>query len=97
MEFIQHHLFTNEEYVLALGAAFMKQETFLNQEEGFSFEKPVMTFTTAITNIYAAHDNLSTAINHYDNRNNLCSTIMDTLEAYNDLSTVINLIQNKLV
>ena len=50
-----------------------------------------MTYATAITHPYIAHDNLSTAADHYGTRNDLCSTIMDILEAYSNLSTAIDL------
>jgi len=50
-----------------------------------------MTYATAITHSYTACGNLSAATDHYGTRNDLCSTIMDTLEACNDLSTAANL------
>jgi len=50
-----------------------------------------MTYATAITHSYTACGNLSANTNHYGTRNDLCSTIMDTLEACNDLSTAANL------
>ncbi len=50
-----------------------------------------MTYATATTHSCVAQDNLSTAMDHYGTRNDLCSTIMDILEAYNNLSTAIDL------
>ena len=50
-------------------------------------KESVMTYATAITNPYIAHSNLSTTADHYGTRNNLCSTITDTLEALCNLST----------
>jgi len=51
-----------------------------------------MNFATALMNSYIAHGNLSTAADHHRTHNDLCSTIMDTLEAYSNLSTAINLV-----
>jgi len=51
-----------------------------------------MDYATAIMNSCIAHDNLSTAADHYGTHNDLCSTIIDTLEAYSNLSTAVNLV-----
>ena len=51
-----------------------------------------MTYATAITDICATCCNLSTATDHYDTCNDLCSTIMDILETCNNLSTVTDLL-----
>lgn len=50
-----------------------------------------VTFATAATDLYIAYYNLSTAIDHYKAHNNLCSTIMSTLEACSNLSATTNL------
>jgi len=53
--------------------------------------EPAVTFASAAMNLYIAHCNLSTAIDHYKAHNNLCSTIMSTLEAGSNLSTTADL------
>lgn|GEM_PF-2070938 len=53
-----------------------------------------MTYATTTMSICVAHNNLSAIIDHYDTHNNLCLTIMDTLEAGNNLSTVTDLNTN---
>jgi|GEM_PF-6137043 len=50
----------------------------------------IMTFATATTHPCIANRKLSSAINHYRTHDNLCSTIMSTLEACNNLSTTAN-------
>ena len=49
-----------------------------------------MTYATAITRPYTAHDNLSAAVDRYRTRDDLCSTDMDTYGAYSNLSTTID-------
>jgi hypothetical protein len=46
-----------------------------------------MTFAPAAIDPYIASCNLSTATDHYRTNNNLCSTVMSTLEANSNLST----------
>jgi hypothetical protein len=56
------------------------------KENFYRYKKePAVTFATAAMNLYTAHCNLSTAIDHYKAHNNLCSTIMSTLEAGSNL------------
>lgn len=50
-----------------------------------------MTFASAAMNLYTAHYNLSTAIDRYKAHNNLCSTIMSTLEAGSNLPAATDL------
>jgi len=50
-----------------------------------------VTFATAAMNLYIAHCNLSTAIDHYKAHNNLCSTSMSTLEAGSNLPAATDL------
>lgn len=38
-----------------------------------------MTFAPATTDFYVARDNLSAAADHYETRNDLCSTSANTL------------------
>jgi len=49
-----------------------------------------MTLAPTTISICATQDNLSAAMNHYDTYNDLCSTIMDTILACNNLSAAAN-------
>jgi hypothetical protein len=60
-------------------------------KEDLHFKEPTKTLTPAIAAIYVAFDNLTTAKDHYDNYNNLCSMTITTLEACNNLSTTTDL------
>lgn len=49
-----------------------------------------MTYATAITCPYTAHDNLSAAVDRYSTHDDLCSTGIATYGAYSNLSTTID-------
>jgi hypothetical protein len=49
-----------------------------------------MTFAPATTDFCVAYDNLSTATDHYETYDNLCSTKAATLRATDNLSTASN-------
>jgi hypothetical protein len=50
-----------------------------------------MTYATATTNPCIARCNLSATTDHYGTHDNLCLTIIDTLEACSNLSATANL------
>lgn len=54
-------------------------------------KEPVMTFATATMRPCIARRNLSATTDHYGTHDNLCSTIMSTLEASSNLSTATDL------
>ncbi|MFZ5688396.1 MAG: hypothetical protein ACOY9Y_09505, partial [Bacillota bacterium] len=68
-----------------------KPETTLNKVVSSIKKELIMTFATATMHPYIANRKLSSAIDHYRTHDNLCSTIMDTLEACSNLSTTANL------
>ena len=53
-------------------------------------KEPAVIYASAITYPCAAHCNASTTMNRYGTRDNLGSTGLNTFEANNSLSTVIN-------
>lgn len=71
-------------------ANFLKNEGH-SKLEGLHFKEPTKTFTPATAATCIAYDNLSTAIDHYGNYNNLCSMTTATWEACSDLSTTADL------
>jgi len=50
-----------------------------------------MTYATAIMDFYIARCNLSATWNHYKTHDDLCATVMSSLEACSNLSTAADL------